>query len=70
MTDYNRMGVGYIVLGTWYYQCFRGFFFACNMIYPIKKNAEVISKSLRKAGGASAAANKIEKVCNESLDMN
>ena len=37
MTDYNRMGVGHIVLGTWYYQCFQGFFFACNMIYPIKK---------------------------------
>ncbi|EPS56098.1 macrolide glycosyltransferase [Clostridium botulinum Af84] len=26
----------------------------------------MISKSLQKAGGASAAANKIEKVCNES----
>ncbi|MBU5310423.1 glucosyltransferase [Tissierella carlieri] len=34
-----------------------------------KRNAEVISKSLQKAGGASAAANKIEKVCNESLDI-
>ncbi|MDU5083125.1 macrolide family glycosyltransferase [Tissierella carlieri] len=34
-----------------------------------KRNAEVISKGLQKAGGASAAANKIEKVCNESLDI-
>ncbi len=34
-----------------------------------KRNAEVISKSLQKAGGASAAANKIEKVCDESLDI-
>ncbi|AUN10875.1 macrolide family glycosyltransferase [Clostridium botulinum] len=34
-----------------------------------KRNAEVISKSLQKAGGASAAANKIEKVCNKSLDI-
>jgi MGT family glycosyltransferase len=32
-----------------------------------KRNAEVISRSLQKAGGASAAADKIEKVCNESL---
>ncbi|MCQ1530490.1 macrolide family glycosyltransferase [Lutispora saccharofermentans] len=29
-----------------------------------KRNAEVISKSLQEAGGAGAAANKIEKVCN------
>ncbi|CAK7038825.1 macrolide family glycosyltransferase [Tissierella sp.] len=34
-----------------------------------KRNAEAISKGLQKAGGASAAANKIEKVCNESLDI-
>lgn len=30
-----------------------------------KRNAEVISQSLRRAGGASAAANKIEKVCSQ-----
>jgi MGT family glycosyltransferase len=30
-----------------------------------KRNAEMISKSFKKAGGASAAADKIEKVCNE-----
>ncbi len=34
-----------------------------------KRNAEVISKSLQKAGGASVAVNKIEKVCNENLDI-
>lgn len=33
-----------------------------------KRNAEMISKSLQKAGGASAAANKIEKVCKENLN--
>lgn len=38
-----------------------------NILY--KRNAEMISEGLRKAGGAGAAANKIEKVCKLSTEV-